>query len=432
VTTIQLNQKWELLNSIGDPGGFGRVFLARSEDKSEAVIKLIKKEPGADRELLFEELSGVSGIIPVLESGETADDYVLLMPRAEKSLRAHILASGGKLAAQEATQILKQIAEALTGLANRTNPVVHRDLKPENVLYWNGNWCISDFGISRYAEASTASDTRKFYWTRPYAAPEQWRQERATQATDVYALGVLGFELLSGQRPFPGPDFMDQHLKQPPPSLQIGIPSLEGLITDCLIKTPGARPRAATVVQRLSAVSTPVSPAVARLKGIEADAARIRVEASAIESAQQIEQKERQGLFTFSQDSLKRIVTNLGDEIQQHAPSVTRDTASGLIRLRLGRAMLWIETPKQARLGANYPVNPTFNVISYTRIVLKMNPPKYGGYDGRSHSLWFCDAQHEGEYRWFESAFWSFNDADMGTRPFALDPEADAYLAVLD
>jgi serine/threonine protein kinase len=68
----------------------------------------------------------------------------------------------------------------------------------------DGRWCLADFGISRYAEATTAPDTRKLAWTPAYAAPEQWRAEPASAATDVYALGVIAYELLAGIRPFRG------------------------------------------------------------------------------------------------------------------------------------------------------------------------------------------------------------------------------------
>ncbi len=69
----------------------------------------------------------------------------------------------------DAIGVLSDIAEALVAIADR---IVHRDLKPENVLLLKGQWCLADFGIARYAEATTALDTQKYAMTPPYAAPE--------------------------------------------------------------------------------------------------------------------------------------------------------------------------------------------------------------------------------------------------------------------
>ena len=65
----------------------------------------------------------------------------------------------------------------------------------------DNRWCLADFGISRFADATTAPDTRKFSKTPAYAAPEQWRDERATSATDV-CLRIIAYELVTGRRPF--------------------------------------------------------------------------------------------------------------------------------------------------------------------------------------------------------------------------------------
>jgi serine/threonine-protein kinase len=147
------------------------------------------------------------------------DDRVLIMPRAEKSLLAHIREVQAPLGVAETVAILSEVATALSDLDGR---VVHRDLKPANILLLDGRWCLADFGISRYSEATTAPDTRKLAWTPQYAAPEQWRAERATAATDIYALGVIAYELLAGVRPFTGPEMHDyhhQHLHAAPPAL---------------------------------------------------------------------------------------------------------------------------------------------------------------------------------------------------------------------
>ncbi len=208
MSSIELQRKWNLGSEIAN-GGFGRIYEAQDENGSQAVIKLVPKSPGASRELLFEPVSGHPNIVPIWDAGEWENFYVLVMPRAETSLRQHLGEAGGKLETLEAVSILIDVAEALAGLESE---VVHRDLKPENILLYEGHWCLADFGIARYAEATTAPDTRKHSFSLPYAAPEQWRMERATPATDVYAFGVTAFELLQGHRPFAGPDFREQHL----------------------------------------------------------------------------------------------------------------------------------------------------------------------------------------------------------------------------
>ena len=163
MTTINLNRPWKLGREL-DSGGFGHVHEAQADDGSPAVVKLIPKAPGASRELLFEELSGLPNIMPILDTGEWDEYYVLVMPRAEKSLRQHLEEAGGKLDLDEAVGVLTDVAEALSSLEAA---VVHRDLKPENVLLYESHCCVADFGIARYAEATTASDTLKYAMTPP-------------------------------------------------------------------------------------------------------------------------------------------------------------------------------------------------------------------------------------------------------------------------
>jgi serine/threonine-protein kinase len=109
--------------------------------------------------LLFVDLGSARNVVPVIDHGETKDSWVLVMPRAEISLRQHLEEKGPALPAEEARAILTDIATTLVDLAGK---VVHRDIKPENVLLLDGHWCLADFGISRYAEATTAPDTHKF------------------------------------------------------------------------------------------------------------------------------------------------------------------------------------------------------------------------------------------------------------------------------
>ena len=158
VEKIMLSQEWVIGQQLKE-GGFGKVYLARPQDGMQAVIKLFPKDPGAERELLFEDLGEVPNVMPILDSGEWGDYWILVMPKAEKSLRDHLGEMGGVTSVENTLQILVDIVQALVGIEDR---VVHRDIKPENILLLNGHWCLADFGISRYAEATTAQDTRKF------------------------------------------------------------------------------------------------------------------------------------------------------------------------------------------------------------------------------------------------------------------------------
>lgn len=89
-------------------GGFGRVFEARSANGELAVVKLIPMSPGAERELLFSG-EGVCNVVPIIDSGEQGDDWAIVMPRADKSLRRHLKESGGVLPLEEAVKVLPSV-----------------------------------------------------------------------------------------------------------------------------------------------------------------------------------------------------------------------------------------------------------------------------------------------------------------------------------
>ena len=412
-------------------GGFGRVFEAQADDGSDAVVKLVPKAPGASRELLFEELSGWPNIIPILDSGEWEDFYVLVMPRAEKSLRQHLEEAGGKLEVSDAVTVLIDVAQALAAL---NAGIVHRDLKPENILLYNGHWCLADFGIARYAEATTAPDTHKFAKTAAYAAPEQWREERASSATDVYAFGVTAFELLQGDRPFLGPDYRQQHLNQPPPAISGIPPSLASLINGCLFKPPGVRPMAANIVARLQASQRPSSPAAARLQAAQQAVVEQQSRQAAAMSAKQSREEARKELLAAAKQTFDQLQGALVERILEEAPATTSVPTSGGLSLCLGDGTLAVDFVKAAPADclAASGFEPAFDAIAYTTIEAR-KPRDIYQYEGRAHSLWFCDAQEEGVYRWFELAFMITPGIRQGSTidPFALAPTDDFVATAL-
>jgi eukaryotic-like serine/threonine-protein kinase len=404
-----------LLNS----GGFAQVFEAM-DLANPAVAKFVPKAPGASRELLFEELAGIPNIVPIIDFGETSEHYVLMMPRAEKSLRDHVEESGGLLPQEEAVAVLIDVATALDALKGR---VVHRDIKPENVLLLEGRWCLADFGISRYADATTAPDTHKYSMTAEYAAPEQWRFERAIPATDVYSFGVMAFELLQGQRPFAGPDFRDQHLVEaPPPTVGLST-TLASIVAECLRKQLGARPTAASVLARLSAPPPALSPAAQKLQALNLDELDRRSQLDAKASSEESREHRRRALYEASKESLREIMGLLRDRAQSIAPTV--GATSGRVpplNLRMNQGQIEVGQFEHSPYGclefSGY--DAPFDVIGYTYIAVKKPRDRYG-YEGRAHSLWFCDAHEEGVFRWFELAF-MFRGAIP--QRYVLDPTA--------
>ena len=431
---LMLGREWILGELIGG-GGFGQVYAASSPDYgSPAVAKLVPKAPGAQRELLFVDLGDARNVVPIIDSGETDDSCVLVMPRAEKSLRQHLDEAAGPLAVSDAVTILSDVATALADLDGR---VVHRDLKPENVLLLDRSWCLADFGISRYAEATTAPDTQKHALSLPYAAPERWRGERATAATDVYSLGVIAYELLSGSRPFAGPaphDFREQHLHSRPPSLgDVPVP-LGALIDECLYKGPQARPTPANVLARLSGIQELApSGGLARLQEAHrAEVARLG-EIARHASEHRSEADRRAALFEAADAGFKRIAGTLERMVSEAAPAATVEPRrdSGWC-IRLNAAELELAPPRmtsESPWGSWQP--PAFEVIAHAGVGIRI-PPVRDQYAGRCHSLWFCDARDAGNFQWFETAFMiSPLSSKRGVQnPFALDPGTEAAKAL--
>jgi hypothetical protein len=420
--TIQLTHPWTLGEQL-DFGGFGRVYLASSpEVEADAVAKLVPKASGADRELLFVDLTGAVNVVPVLDSGEHGHDYVIVMERAEKSLKKH-LEERTQLSETETVSVLRDVAAALEALAGR---VVHRDLKPGNVLLLNGSWCLADFGISRYAEATTAEDTRKFMMTREYASPEQWRIEHATPAADIYALGIMACEMLAGSRPFAGPDFRHQHLQEMPSTLQGVSAAMASLVNECLLKHPGARPSAGDVNRRLASIGgPPVRPGLAGLQDAHHTEVGRRAEFLSAASAEETARERNHRLFEDGRRSLTFIGDELRDALLETAPSIASGTGRGdLWTLNFGNAYLRLSEPRP------YQTDPQnrmpFEVAAFAALTLEA--PGSHGYRGRSHSLWYCDAMDAELFSWYELAFMNmaFSGPPDPVIPFALPPDQGA------
>lgn len=419
-------------------GGFGRVFHATGADGSAVVAKFVAKEPGAQRELLIGDslqAAKFRNVVPILDRGEHEGSWVLVMPRADKSLAQHLHQADGLLNLKEALSILSDIATALSDIGDA---LVHRDLKPENVLHLENKWCLADFGIARYAEAATGAETRKFNLTPPYGAPEQWRSEHATSATDVYAFGVIAFRLLAGKLPFNGPDissFRDQHLKERPPRLDAAPARLRNLVEECLFKPPAARPTATNILTRLErAAEDPGGPGMTRLISYNETEVQRVAEGHAQDVAKREEEERRAEMFgaaaqsfeSFSYPLLRAIEDNASTaKIMKPEPGSTGFVAE------LSGARLRLNRPQRAS-----PWEGPFDVIAFADISVSLRQQNRLGWNGRSHSLWFCDAQREGHFAWYETAFMDtpFVNRRSSAAPYACPPSdaAHVFQKVLD
>ena len=287
------------------------------------------------------------------------------------------------------------------------------------------------------AEATTAPDTRKYALSPPYAAPERWRNERATTAADVYAFGIMAYEMLSGSLPFTGSDiheFREQHLHSNPRHLSLVTAPIAALVEECLYKSPEARPSSRNVLARLAKVAQSTPPeGLARLQEANRAEAVRHGESGRRESESRSEAERRTSLFDAASKSLGRISASLREAIEQAAPKahVSSSRGGGWIA-RLNRAALEFGAAAKtdpSPWGTWTP--PTFDVIAHADVGIRIPPNQYE-YEGRVHSLWFCDAREKGCFEWFETAFMVSPLIPRRGRqnPFAMSPSEESAKAL--
>ncbi len=264
--------RYRVVRTLG-AGGSGRVVLAHDAfHDREVAIKVLHVAEGAHgrdafarftREARLAAAVDHPHVVRVLEF-DPAGPFLVMEHMAGGTLEAR-LASGRALSPHVARPILDALLAGLAAVHRRG--VVHRDLKPANVFFdAAGTVKVGDFGVAHLADLG-ATLTGAMLGTLAYMAPEQIAGGRApTAATDLYAVGVLLVRMLTGALPFPGPDFVQQHLESPPALPSALRPSLgdawDALAAALLAKDPAARPRGCDAVRdRLAALPWPALPA---------------------------------------------------------------------------------------------------------------------------------------------------------------------------
>ena len=256
-----LGESYEIERELA-PGGMSRLFLAteRSLDR-RVVVKLLPPELASEagaqrfqREILVTARLQHPHILPVLSAGARDGLLYYITPYVgDESLR-HRIAVRGALPIEETVRLLRTVADALA-FAHALG-VVHRDLKPDNIFLQHGHAILADFGIARAVEQATLATpaqrltgTGMGLGTPGYMAPEQLAGEPNVDArADIYAMGVVAYEMLAGHPPFAGrsaPKLMIAHMTETPEPVTArrgdAPPRLARAVMRCLEKDPSDR-----------------------------------------------------------------------------------------------------------------------------------------------------------------------------------------------
>lgn len=241
-----LGNRYLLVKLIGQ-GGMADVYLAHDTvlDR-EVAIKILRGDLSSDPVALLRfqrEANAASGlnhpnIVDVYDVGDDKGRYYIVMELMTGTTLKELIARRGSLDKYEAVSIIEQLVKAL-GKAHE-NQVIHRDIKPQNILVQpDGTVKLTDFGIALAEDALQLTKSDSVMGSVHYLAPECSRGEGATIQSDIYALGVVLYELLVGDVPFRGDapvEIAMKHMRDPFPSIQKFNPSLPNSLVNVIAK----------------------------------------------------------------------------------------------------------------------------------------------------------------------------------------------------
>jgi eukaryotic-like serine/threonine-protein kinase len=273
MTTLSaaLADRYRIERELGQ-GGMATVYLAEDlKHRRKVAIKVLKPDLAAavGAERFLREIETTANlrhphILPLYDSGDAQGFLYYVMPFIEGQSLRDRMSSGERIPVEDALQITREVADAL-GYAH-TRGVIHRDIKPENILLEGGHAVVADFGIAKAVSAiggAQLTGTGLAVGTPAYMSPEQVLGEATVDGrSDLYSLGCVLFEMLTGEQPFAAPTpqrVIARRLTEPPPSPVTTRPDLSvqlsGAVQRVMATEPADRP--ATAAEFAKTLSTP-------------------------------------------------------------------------------------------------------------------------------------------------------------------------------
>ena len=249
----KISDRYQIIKSIGE-GGMANVYLAYDTilDRNVAV-KILRGDLASDekfvRRFQREALSASSlynqNIVEVYDVGEDNGQYYIVMEYIDGKHLKTLLKKRGKLTVSETIDIMMQIASGLSVAHDQY--LIHRDIKPQNIMILeNGLVKITDFGIAMAMNSTQLTQTNSVMGSVHYLPPEQASGKGASLQSDIYSMGILMYELLTGKLPYHGDNAVEialKHLKEPLPSIREELPSIPQSVENIIIKATAKNPK---------------------------------------------------------------------------------------------------------------------------------------------------------------------------------------------
>ena len=249
----KINDRYQIIKTLGE-GGMANVYLAHDTilDRNVAV-KVLRGDLANDekfvRRFQREALSASSlshpNIVEMYDVGEDDGQYYIVMEYVDGKTLKQVLKSRGHLSITEVVDIMLQLTD---GMAHAHDAyIIHRDIKPQNIMILsNGMIKITDFGVATALNSTQLTQTNSVMGTVHYLPPEQAQGKGSTIRSDIYSMGIMMYELLTGLVPYKGENAVEialKHLKEPLPSVRKSNPAIPQSIENVIIRATAKNPK---------------------------------------------------------------------------------------------------------------------------------------------------------------------------------------------